>query len=261
MRRPVRGALGVVGVLATLLGVLSVLSPSVVAETEPLATLVGVVRGIDPRTLFVFGSAAVGLYVVVSAWRSPVDRLVGGDREGAARFEQALADPPETVVASDRTLTGNDFDAAVERAAAGDERAMDRVRDRLRGLAAARLVRAGRPDDSVGDAIASGEWTDDRTAAAFLSEDGGPVHSLRSRLRLWLDPKTERKRRVRRTVAAIESVSSGAPNEARRDETGRDGDEVHGESGERPERGDGDGDYRDVSDGSGPRIRGGGVGE
>ncbi|WP_459194840.1 DUF7269 family protein [Halosimplex sp. J119] len=235
MHRPVRTAFGVVGVLATLLGVVAVVSPSIVTGTEPLATLAVVLGGIDPRTLFVFGSAAVGLYVAVSSWRSSGARLVGDDRDGVARFERALAEPPETVTASDRTLAGNDFDAAVERAVAGDGRAMDGVRDRLRGLAAARLDRAGCSDES----IASGEWTDDRTAGAFLSEDAGPVHSLRSRLRFWLDPETERDRRVRRTVAAIESISESTSNGTDRDA----------------------GTAGAASDDSGPQIRGGGVGE
>ncbi|MFC7142155.1 hypothetical protein ACFQMA_20250 [Halosimplex aquaticum] len=229
MRGPVRTAFGVIGVFATLLGLLSVGAPSFVADTEPLATLVGTASTVEPRTLFVVGSAAFGLYLVGAAWASPEDRLVGGDCSGADRFERVLAAPPETVTAPDRTLVADDFDAAVERANDGDERAMDQIRERLRRLAVARLERDGWDDGSAAEAVASGEWTDDRTAAAFLSDAGATVPSLRSRLGLWLDPATERERRIRRTVAAIDALPDTGPA----GETSQDGaDTDHGRTDE-----------------------------
>lgn len=233
MRGPVRVAFGIVGVLATLLGVLSLGAPSFVTGTEPLATLVSAASAFEPRTLFVVGSAAVALYIVSSVWTSPDDRLVAGDRSAAERFEQVIADPPETVTAPHRTLTGRDFDAFVERATAGDERATERVRDRLRRLALARLARDGpnQDRDAAEAALASGEWTSDRTAAAFLSGDGGPVPSLRSRIGLWLDPAAERERRISRTVAAIEELSDSTAADGERGVTdGEDADEEPADS-------------------------------
>ncbi|WP_436923603.1 DUF7269 family protein [Halosimplex amylolyticum] len=223
MRGPVRVAFGVVGVLATLLGVLSVSAPSLVAGTEPLATLVDAASTLEPRALFVLGSVAVGFYLVGAVWKSPEDRLVSGDRSGTERFERIVADPPGTVTAPDRTLVATEFDATVERATTGDERAMDQIRERLRRLAVARLRRSEWDGDSSDGAVASGEWTDDRTAAAFLSGDEGPVPSLRSRLRLWLDPAAERERRLRRTVAAIDALPASPRTDSERGST-RDSD-------------------------------------
>ncbi|WP_415382936.1 hypothetical protein [Halosimplex sp. TS25] len=221
MHGPLRAAFGVVGAFATGLAVLSVGAPDLVAETEPLATLVGAASALGPRTLFVLGSAAVGLYLFGAVWKSPEERLVEGDRSGAERFERLVTDAPETVTAPDRTLAANDFDAAVDRAVDGDERAMDQIRDRIRRLAVARLERGGWDDDSAADAVATGKWTDDRIAAAFLSGADGVVPSLRSRLRLWLDPATERERRVRQTVAAVDAI---AEDERIDGETGDDAD-------------------------------------
>ncbi|WP_123537117.1 DUF7269 family protein [Halosimplex salinum] len=206
MRGALRGAVGAVGVLATLLGALAVVAPSFVADTEPLATLVGAASGVGPRDLFFLGSAAVGLYLAGSVLQSPDARLLAGDAAASERFDGVVADPPESVTAADRTVTGNAFDVAVERACAGDERALEQVRERLRALAVARFTRAERDSESASRAVAAGEWTDDRTAAAFLSEDDGPYPSIWSRLRLWLDAETERERRIRRTVEGIDAL-------------------------------------------------------
>jgi len=205
MRSSFRAVVGGVGAFATALGLLSVATPSVVAETEPLATLVGVASGVEPRTVFVLGTVAVGLSVARAVWRSPDARSVGDDR-ATERFERVLETPPEVPTAADRTLTANAFEATTERAVDGDDRAMDDVRDRLGGLAVARLRRGTAEPSRAERLVATGEWTDDRTAAAFLSADEGPVAPFRSRLRLWLDPETERRRRVRRTVAAIDAL-------------------------------------------------------
>jgi len=89
----------------------------------------------------------------------------------------------------------------------GDERAGEAVDERLRGLVVARLTREGYDRAAADRAVATGGWTDDRTAAAFLAGEGGPVPTLGSRLRLWLDPESERERRIRRTVAALDDFA------------------------------------------------------
>lgn len=240
----VRGVLGGVGVLATLVGALTVWAPSLVAETEPLATAVASTSGLAPRDLFVFGSVAVGLSLLASALQSRDDRLVAGDPSASDRFERIVVDPPETVTAPEETLTASAFDAAVERAADGDEGAATAVRDRLRSLAVARRSRAERDGDGTGSdpaaatesaerAVATGAWTDDRTAAAFLSGPEGPVPSLGSRLRLWLDPEAERERRIRRAVEAIDglAVREGTHTPGDRSETPEDRSSRNGQRG------------------------------
>lgn len=209
MRRK-RVALGIVGGAATLLAALAVVRPDVVLGVDLLARPVRTVSSMRTRDLLLGGSALVGLYALWAA-RSPSDERVFEAGDADERFERITDRPPERVTADERTLSARELDETIEVGVEGDEVALDRVRDRLRSLAVARLDRTrsdgGRPADSEppGATIAAGDWTDDRTAAAFLSE-GEPSHSLFSRLRLWLDPAAERERRVRRTVAAIEAL-------------------------------------------------------
>ncbi|QLH84540.1 DUF7269 family protein [Halosimplex pelagicum] len=207
-----RAALGGLGVLATLLGALAVAAPAAVAETAPLSTLVSAAASVGPRDLFVAGSAALGLSLLRAAVTSRGSRLVSGSAAGSRRFAAVVADEPETATAPDGTLAAEALDETVDRAVGGDERAGEEVGERLRRLAVARLAREGWDRESADRAVATGTWTDDRTAAAFLSGDDGPVATLRSRLRLWLDPERERERRIRRTVAALDAVAESAAN-------------------------------------------------
>jgi hypothetical protein len=202
-----RAALGGLGVLATLLGALAVAAPAAVAETAPLSTLVSAAASVGPRDLFVAGSAALGLSLLRAAVTSRESRLVSGSSAASRQFEAVVADEPETATAPEGTLAASEFDDAVERAVDGDERALAELGERLRRLAVARLTREGWDPEGADRAVAAGTWTDDRTAAAVLSGEDGPVATLGSRLRLWLDPERERERRIERTVAALDEVA------------------------------------------------------
>ncbi|WP_436906704.1 DUF7269 family protein [Halosimplex marinum] len=206
MGKTLRAVLGGLGVLATVLGALAVAAPSAVAETEPLATLVGAAAAVGPRDLFVAGSVAVGLSLLRAAVASRESRVVG-DPAASRRFAALLAEQPENATAAEATLAASEFDEAIERAVGGNDRAIGTVRDRLRRLAVARLAREGYDSEAADRAVAAGEWTDDRTAAAFLAGESGPVSTLWSRLRLWVDPERERERRIRRTVAALDDLA------------------------------------------------------
>ncbi|ELZ25634.1 hypothetical protein C475_09254 [Halosimplex carlsbadense 2-9-1] len=208
-----RAALGGLGVLATLLGALAVAAPAAVAETAPLSTLVSAAATVGPRDLFVAGSAALGLSLLRAAVTSRGSRLVSDSAAASRRFAAVVAAEPETATAPDGTLAAGEFDEAVERAVEGDERALTGLRERLRRLAVARLGRAGWDPEAADRAVAAGTWTDDHTAAVFLSEESGPVATLGARLRLWLDPESERERRVRRTVAALDEVAEPTADE------------------------------------------------
>jgi hypothetical protein len=55
-------------------------------------------------------------------------------------------------------------------------------------------------------AVATGEWTDDRVAAAFLATDrDAPEFTLTERAAAWLGPQRTLERRLARTLDAIES--------------------------------------------------------
>ena len=227
MQRQLRRVLGVAGVVATLLGGLAVVAPTFVAETEPFASVVGAASAVGPQTPFVVGSVAGTLYLVVSTFYSPEDRLLAGNGSAGDRFERTLVDPPESVSAADGTLVASGFDAAVERAIDGDGRALERVRDRLQRLVVARLTRGDGPIEGSMDeaeakrALATGAWTETRTAAAFCADGKGPTASIGSRLRLWLDAGSERERRIRATVATIESLGDGpGPGRGRGEQVG-----------------------------------------
>jgi len=204
-----RTVLGTVGIASTLLGVLAVTNPGLVAGTEPLATLVRTLSDVGLSKLLLGGCVTVGFAVVRLAWRSP-----GGDESGdragedpATAFDRLLDAPPEAVTVETARPTAAALDATVDRAVAGDAAALAEVSDRLAGVAADRLVRyRGYAPPAAADAVAAGTWTDDRVAAAFLSESHGPIHSFGSRLRLWLDPETERRRRLDRTVGAVDAL-------------------------------------------------------
>jgi hypothetical protein len=62
--------------------------------------------------------------------------------------------------------------------------------------------------DEAAAAIRSGEWTDDRVAAAFLAADvdADPEFTIKERLIAWLSPKHVFRKRLERTVQAIEAV-------------------------------------------------------
>ena len=65
-------------------------------------------------------------------------------------------------------------------------------------------TRHGHSPSAAREAVRSGTWTEDPVAAAFLAEESRLP--LSERLRAVIDPGRAYRRRVRRTVAAIESL-------------------------------------------------------
>ncbi|USZ68344.1 hypothetical protein NGM10_01060 [Halorussus salilacus] len=124
----------------------------------------------------------------------------------AARFAR-VGDPPETASAADRARTGRSFDRRVATGADGRAASMEAVRSTLAETAAGVHARGGGlSSEEARKAVETGAWTDDPTAAAFLAGEDGPEFPLSARLREWLDPAAERRRRVERTVSAVESA-------------------------------------------------------
>lgn len=189
---------GGLGALATLAAVAVALRPDLV-ETLPQA--VSVVESQPPERLLLGLGLVVGaLAVWTSRGGSPVD---DPPERPAARFAR-VGDPPEAASAADRALTGASFDGQVAVACSGDDSALRAVRDTLADTAASALARTeDRDSEQARRAVETGAWTDDPLAAAFLADDGGPDFPVTARLRAWLDPETERRRRVERTVEAI----------------------------------------------------------
>ncbi|WP_435178245.1 DUF7269 family protein [Halorussus sp. AFM4] len=193
--------LGGLGALLTLAAAAVVVSPTL---ADHASTAVGALASRDPRRVLLVLGSVVGAY---AAWTARASRPEGPPPDAAAaRF----SDPglrPESVTAVDRARTGESFDDRVARACEGDERAFRAVRARLADTAADAVARAADASpERARQAVGSGAWTDDPIAAAFLADESGPTFSLLARLRAWLDPAAERRRRIDRTVDAVSRV-------------------------------------------------------
>jgi len=203
-----RTALGVGGGVVTLLSLLAVFAPSLLLSIPAMAGWIDALAAAHLRVLLAVCSLALALVVLWLARSARSEHVLATDEVAERRMAAVRRSPPETVGVEQRTLTGAFLDARVGRAVAGDDESLRTVRSRLSDVAAAVLVADAEYDRASAErAVATGEWTDDPTAAAFLAvESDGPVASLLARLRLWLDPESERERRVRRTVTAIERL-------------------------------------------------------
>ncbi|QSG05264.1 DUF7269 family protein [Halapricum desulfuricans] len=187
----VRSVAGAVGLLGALLALGLVAAPQSATSIRPVALLAETLP-VDRADLLVTGlGAVVGLVAVTLAYS------LSGDGGAGPLVER----PPEAVNARTPSRPGRAFDRHIE----GDLDASDtdeRVREVLREAAIETLVRQdGMQPENARTAVDRGRWTDDRVAAAFL---GAPAQPLGARLRRWLDPDRERRRRANRTIEAIE---------------------------------------------------------
>lgn len=118
--------------------------------------------------LFDFGYTfvtLVGMLAVVQGLRYALGR------RKTERVTLDLGEPERRYVVD---VPGDDLDDRIRRSGGrtrGAARARERIRTRLRDVAAAELVATRNYTESEAeDAIAAGTWTDDPAAAAFLSE-------------------------------------------------------------------------------------------
>lgn len=198
---------GALGTLATILAAVAVFAPGVVETAGPLAGLASALGEVDRRQLLLLASAVVGLFVSAVSWRASAS--AGGEADA---FDAATAGPPESVTSARQRLTAAGIERDIDAAVRGDDGATRQVRDRLRETVTRAYARsAGCSVAEARTAVRNGEWTANRTAAATLADDDGPTHSLWSRLRLWLDPESERQRRFDGTVRAAARLAGDDP--------------------------------------------------
>lgn len=193
-----RGAVvGVVGAVVTVAAAALVFAPEAVAAFAPVDALTTAISTQDPRVIIVAVAIFFGLLSLT------LSRSGRGDRSSAPT--RRLVDrPPEAVDETVGTRPGGTITHQVGRAVDGDTTAADTVRETLRTSALRALTRDPAVDrDAAEETIRAGTWTDDSVAAAYLGEPRPP---LSARLREWLDPEAERRRRIERTVTAIEAV-------------------------------------------------------
>jgi hypothetical protein len=193
---------GFTGVTLTLLGIGVVLVPGMVTGLPGIDQLVRGVGERDPTVAAVAMTVLVVLSVAVTARSSgPSQQTADEDR-----FDQLLSRPPEAVSADRHAVAGE----GGERAGAGGVtvggESLGECRDRLRALAVEACVETEEwTRAEARRAVDRGSWTDDVLAAAFLAGADGPTSTVGARLRLWLAPSRERRRRIDRTLSVIEA--------------------------------------------------------
>lgn len=168
------------GALVTAAGLALAVVPDPVAD-RPVPTawfaLVGVLAG------------AAGLAVVV-------DRLRPAD---------ATRPPARPAV----RVPGESFDRRLADLSARDDEAVAALREELRAVAVAALVRRGNSPREARRLVERGDWTDDGEAAAFLAEEADPT-SRAGWFRTLATGEPRAARRARRVVDAVVRVAEGA---------------------------------------------------
>lgn len=194
---------GVLGGLVTVLGLLLLVAPSVF-YAGPLAVIPTGLAD-NPTALMLVAGIAATLYLGVAARSTQAD--TPADSQPDRRFEAALTHPPETVTADRRLLAAARIDDEMWAAIRVGGRPLQSVRSLLFDTAATAYSDVTEmPAEAARDAIEQGSWTRDRMAASFLAGPDGPRPTLVARLRLWVAPERERRRRIERTLAAIEQL-------------------------------------------------------
>jgi len=140
-------------------------------------------------------------------------RQATADRQPTTEGEQQPGTGPRDRVDSDRReREGRGRSAWERRPTAGQFRRQSREQllellDDVAETAEETYATATGCDPATAErAVATGEWTDDRVAAAFLATDrDAPEFTLTERAAAWLGPQRTLERRLARTLDAIES--------------------------------------------------------
>ena len=202
---------GTAGILATSLGALLLFVPDLVLGVGPLGGLVERLSGTDPKMLALGSGLLAALYLGLAARPRSDPETAAPPSPAEARFEMAATAPPEAVTAERQAVAAESVDEDVSRAVSEGEDALREVRSQLRLTATSAYADvAAVPPGQARDRIDRGEWTRDPVAATFLAGSEGPDPSLRMRLRRWLVPARERRRRIERTIGAIETMQAQA---------------------------------------------------
>lgn len=201
-RRLARLSTILVGAGTLLFAVAVAVAPAqVLAAVPPLEPVVEATRDLDGSLVLVVASGVVGLLAsrLARSGTSP-DETVDPEMDAeSARL-------PESVAVDPGTVTGDALQRAYDSVESPTD--LESVADGLRETAVA-VERAvtGADAATASQRVAAGEWTDDDLAAAVL---GGDVPlPVTARLRGWLDPEGEAKRRLARVIDAVESRLDG----------------------------------------------------
>jgi hypothetical protein len=199
-------AFGGIGTLAVAVAI--GIAPDRVVEAVPvLNPLVAATRDLGGQVVLAAASAAVGLVATYLSRRG----RTSPDRATDPVLDARRTRPAETVTVDPGTVTGGAIQSAYDDVSTAAE--LDAVAADLRETAVAvEEAVTGVDHRSAARRVEAGKWTDDAVAAAVLGEEA-PL-PVTARLRAWLDPEAEVQRRLRRTVAAVETrLDGGGPGE------------------------------------------------
>ncbi|MDZ7746600.1 MAG: hypothetical protein U5K28_08890 [Halobacteriales archaeon] len=184
-------------VLLTGLVVVATLAPETVLQIPTARQAIDATADLDPKLIGLVVSIALGLVLAAILLFTPSPSI------DDPTFDQYREAPPEVATAERGERVGQQFDTTLDRLSNDPTR----LRKRLRPVAVGHY-RAVSEDDPE-RAVATGTWTDSRPAAVFLGSEVSPT--LFERLRRWLDPETEYRRRVAATVTAIDALGEEEP--------------------------------------------------
>lgn len=197
-RHQLRQGLGILGGLIFLVGFLTVISPEAAAATEATLQALVVLLGNDYFVVAILGILALVLVLAV---------LVGRVQTGV---DQTTPPPPEKVHPVPHF--GEPIDAFISAAGVRDLLDTDRhedIQDRLHRIAVTTVMReANCTKAEAHDLIESGTWTDNETAASFLTAAETP--DLVTRLRAALGGRSPYKQAARETAAEIARLDEEA---------------------------------------------------
>lgn len=198
---------GTIGVAATLTGIVLLVAPELVLGIGGAAWVVTTLSSLEATTLGLVAGCLAVLYLGLTARSRPAPETVASESRTETRFEMATTAPPEEETADQQTLTATTVDDDIAEAIDVGDDALTAVREQLRLTAISTYaVATDTPRDTAQAAIERGTWTEDPLAATFLGGPAGPEPSLWLRIRLWLVPARERRRRIERTLVAIEGM-------------------------------------------------------
>lgn len=194
---------GVAGAVATGFGVALLLVPGAVA-VGPVDGAVAALETAGTEQVLLAAGFGLVSYLAV-ALRTPA--ADPGADEPTRRFERIVERPPGTGPTGTNPIAAAELDEGIDAAIERGGEPLAVLRERLRTTAASVYAEAtNAPEEAASAAVERGEWCRDSVAAAFLAGSGGPSHPPVDKLRLLLFPIRERRRRIERTMTAIERL-------------------------------------------------------
>lgn len=184
-----RRVIGGIGLVAVVTAGVATLRPPLVPKTPPVQALIQTASNFGPRIVGLSVAVVTGILLMTLL-------LVSRPTKATDQTFQQLRDtPPETISETDVDLAGAAFEAAAETGRSD-------VGNQLRETAVTEVA-FDIGETAARNAVATGVWTDNRPAALFVGDEVDPT--LFERLRTWLDPESEHRRRLLATIAAIEA--------------------------------------------------------